>query len=110
MRNETKERIQRIRSRVLTGRASLSDLKTQLAANTDKYLNWLLQQTSNWLDDVEVLFLAILEDGRTPPRPAAEESRALDYAEFFLERFAMAQLEAVQEMVAKFGPSVRSMG
>jgi hypothetical protein len=73
-------------------------------------VNQLLQQASNWLDDVETLFLGILKQDRMPPRSAAEESRVLDHAEFFLHRIAMPQLKAIQEMVAKFGPTVQSIG
>jgi hypothetical protein len=94
----------------LAGKASISGLKAQLAGNTDKYVNQLLQLASNWFDDVEVLWLGILKDERTPPRTLAEESRVLDYTEFFLERFAVPQLKAIQDMVAKFGPNVQSVG
>jgi hypothetical protein len=110
MHNETNERVQRIRSRVLAEKAALAELKAQLADNTDKYVKQLLQQASNGFDDVEVLFLGILQDERIPPRTPAEESRVLDHAEFFLERVAVPLLKAIQDMVAKFGPNVQSIG
>jgi hypothetical protein len=99
-----------IRSRVLAGMASISDLKAQLAGNRDKYVNQLLQQTLNAFDDVEVLFIGILRDDRMPPRTLAEESRVLDHAEFVLERIAAPLLKAIQDMVAKFGPKILSVG
>ena len=110
MHSETNERIQGIRSRVVAGKAEISGLKAQLEGNTDRYVNQLLQQASNWFDDVEVLWLGILKDERTPPRTVAEESRVLDYAEFFLERIAGPQLRAIQDIVAKFGLNVQSVG
>jgi hypothetical protein len=94
MHNETNECVQRLRSKVLTGIASLGELEAQLAGNADKYLNQLLQQASNWFDDVEVR-LGILKDNRMPPRNVAEELRVLDHAEFFLERVAEPQLKAI---------------
>jgi hypothetical protein len=110
MHTETNERMERIRSDVRAGQAALSDLKTQLAANTDKYVNQILQLASNWFDDVETLFLGMLKQEQTPPRTLAEESRVLGSAEYFLHRMAIPQLKAIQKMVAKFGPSVRSIG
>jgi hypothetical protein len=109
MHSETNDRIQRIRSRVLAERASISGLKTQLTGNTDKYVNEQLNLTSNWFDDVEVGFLGIFRDDPRP-RTLAEESWVLDQTEFFLERVAIPQLKAIQEMVATFGPNVRSVG
>jgi hypothetical protein len=44
------------------------------------------------------------------PRTLAEESRVLDHAEFVLERIAAPQLKAIQDMVAKFGPKILSVG
>ncbi len=107
MHSETNDRAQRIRSKVLAGKASISDLNAQI---TDNYVKQLLQQASNWFDDVEVHFLGNLQHERIPPRTLAEESRWLDYAEFFLERVAVPQLKAVQDMVAKFGPNIQSIG
>jgi hypothetical protein len=52
------------------------------------------------------LFLGILKEERTPPRSLSEESRVLDHAEFLLERIAIPQLKAIQDMVAKFGPNL----
>lgn len=107
MYGETNDRIQRIQSKVLAGKASISDLNTQI---TDNYVKQLLQQASNWFDDVEVHFLGNLRHERIPPRTLAEESRWLDEAEFFLERVAVSQLRAVQDMVAKFGANIQSIG
>ena len=110
MHSDTNERMEGIRSRVLTGLASISDLKGQLAGKADKYMNQLLQHTLNAFDDVEVVFIGILNKDRMPPRTRAEESRVLDHAEFLLERIAVPQLKAIQEMVAKFGPKILSAG
>jgi len=110
MHTETTERVQAIQSEVLARKASLAELKVQLADDPDKYVKELLQQASNQFDDVEVLFLGILRDERVPPRTLAEESRVLDRAEFFLQRIAVPQLKAIQDMIAKFGPNVQSIG
>ncbi len=107
MHSQTNDRIQRIRSKVLAGKASISDLNAQI---TDNYVKQLLQHASNWFDDVEVHFLKNLQHDRKPPRTLAEESRWLDHAEFFLERVAVSQLKAVQDMVARFGPNIQSIG
>jgi hypothetical protein len=48
--------------------------------------------------------------GRNAAANRAEESRVLDHAEFVLERIAAPQLNAIQEMVAKFGPTILSTG
>jgi hypothetical protein len=109
MHNETNARVQEIRSKVLAGKASLTELKAQLAGNRDRYVNQLLQQASNWFDDVEVI-LGILKDGRMPQRTPAEESRVLDGAQFLLKRVAVPQLNAIQDMVARFGPNIQSIG
>jgi len=61
-------------------------------------------------DDLEASFVGILKTDRTPPRTVAEESRVLDHAEFVLERIAVPQLKAIQDMVAKFGPKILSTG
>ena len=106
MHSETNERLQIIRSEVAGGKTSISDLKTRLADNADRYINHVLQQGSNSFDDVELLFLGILKEERTPPRSLSEESRVLDHAEFLLERIAIPQLKAIQDMVAKFGPNL----
>ncbi len=110
MRTETYDRVQSIRSKVLAGKASISDLNAQLADNTDNYVKQLLRQGSNWLDHVEALFLGSLQHERKPPRTLAEESRLLDHAGFFLEKIALPRLKAVQDMVAKFGANIQSIG
>ena len=110
MHSDTNERMEGIRSRVLAGMASISDLKGQLAGKADKYVNQLLQQASNAFDDVEVSFIGILKTDRMAPRTRAEESRVLDHAEFVLDRIAVPQLKAIQDMVAKFGPKILSAG
>jgi uncharacterized damage-inducible protein DinB len=107
MHNETSERVQKIRSRVLAGKAAVADLHAQI---TDDHVKQLLQQVLNHLDDVEVLWLGNLQHEQRPLRTIAEESRWLDQTEFFLERIALPQLEAVQEMVATFGPNVLLRG
>jgi hypothetical protein len=107
MYGETNDRIQRIQSKILAGKASISDLKSQI---TDNNVKRLLQQASNWFDDVAVLFLRELQHERIPPRTLAEESKWLDHAEFFLERVAVPQLQAVKDMIAKFGPTIRLIG
>ena len=107
MHSETNDRIQIIRSKVLAGKASISDLNAQV---TDNYVKQLLQQASNWFDDVEVQFLRNLQHDPIPPRTVAEESIWLDHAEFFLERVAVPHLKAVQDMAVKFGPKIRSIG
>ena len=108
--SQTAERVQRIKSRVLERKASVSNLKTQLSHNSDNHINPQLQQVSNWLDYAEVSFLGILKQERVPPRTLEDESWLLDQAEFFLERVVDQQLEAIQDMVAKFGPKAQSIG
>jgi hypothetical protein len=107
MHSQTNDRIQRIQSKVQAGRASISDLGAQI---TDNYVKQMLQRASNWFDDVDVYFLGNIRDERTPGRTVAEESMWLDHAEFVLERIAFPQLKAVQDMVAKFGPNIQSIG
>jgi len=107
MHSETRERVERIRAKALAGKASVSDLNAQI---TDAYVKQLLKLASNWFDDVEVFWIGTLQRDRMPPRSLAEESRWLDQAEFFLESIARPQLKAVQDMVAKFGPNLQSIG
>lgn len=108
MHQETAERLQRIRSKIQEGRAALAKLKVQLADNTDKQVNQLVQQASSRFDDIGVFFLGILKDERVPPRTLADESRVLDEAESFLERVAVEQLKTLQDMVAKLRPNLES--
>jgi hypothetical protein len=107
MHSETNDRIKRIQSKVLAGKASISDLNAQI---TDSYVKEMLQRASNWFDDVEVHFLRSIQHERTPLRTLAEESIWLDHAEFILERIAVPQLKAVRDMVAEFGPNIQSIG
>ncbi len=58
MYSETNDRIQRMQSKVLAGKASISDLNAQIS---DNYVKQLLQHASNWFDDVEVHFLKNLQ-------------------------------------------------
>ena len=108
MHSEMGEHMERIHSKVQIEKSMLSDLKAQLASNTDRYVNQLLRQASNWLNEVEVLYLGILKDERFPPRTLAEETRILDQADFLLEKVTIPQLRTIQEMVTQFGLSVQS--
>jgi len=109
MQSETIERMGRIRSRGEAGKAALAELKAQLADNNDKYIKEQVQRVANSFNDVED-FLAILNDERMPPRTSSEESRVLDHAEFFLEKITLPQLKAVQDLIAKFGANIQSIG
>jgi len=76
MYSETSDRIQRIRAKVLAGKASIAELDAQV---TDNCVKQLLRQASNSFDDVEVLWLGVVLQERTPPRTLAEESRYIDH-------------------------------
>jgi hypothetical protein len=106
MHTEIQQRMKQIQSRLDAGRASLSELKSQLADNDDECVKGVLQELSNKFSDVKD-FLAPLKHERMPPRNLSDESTILDRAEFWLERIALAQLKALQDMVAKFGPGVQ---
>ncbi len=110
MHSQTAARVEKIKSRVLEGRTSLSQLKAQLSHNTDKHVNELLRQTAYWFDDVKSSFLGMMVKEQRPPRTLEDESYLLNQAEFFLERVVEPQLKAIQDMVAKFGPNVHPIG
>jgi hypothetical protein len=110
MYSESEKRRNRIQSRVREGKVALLELEATLAGNSDKHVNDLLRQASNWLNDVEVSFLGMLAKDQQPPRTIQQEAFILDHAEFFLERVAMLQVKSLQDLVAKFGPNLQSVG
>ncbi|MDA2929334.1 hypothetical protein MYX84_05205 [Acidobacteria bacterium AH-259-O06] len=97
------ERVEAIRSRVAAEMKSVSDLE---ALVKDPYIRGQLQQVRNWLDDIEAFFLESLSrEARTPE----EESTWLSHAEMTLH-LAARQRKSIQDLVAKYGPNITSIG
>jgi uncharacterized coiled-coil protein SlyX len=110
MHKQTAERIERLRSRASIAEASLSDLKEQLAANQDEWVNAQLKLAEGTLTDVEAFFIGTLKREEHPPRTLAQEAYILNHAEYHLEKVVLPQIKAIKDMVTKFGPSVRTFG
>jgi hypothetical protein len=107
---KTIERLEQVKIRVLRSKDSLSKLKALLSKNHDTYINELLRQASYWFDDMETDYFAMLAKEQNPPRTLQQEFFILNHAEFFLERVAIPQLKALQDMVDKHGPDLTTIG
>ena len=100
--NLLNDRVQEIRSKVVAERALIADLNDRIK---DSYLKRQLQFALCTLDDVENVFLGkALQEPRTP----AAESAWIGYTEQVFQ-IAVQQRKVVDELIAKFGPSLISI-
>lgn len=100
--NQSNDRVQEIRSRVVAERALIADLDGRIK---DSYLKRQLQFALCTLDDVENFFLG---KALQEPRTLAAESAWVGYAEQVFQ-IAVQQRKVVDELVARFGPSLISI-
>jgi hypothetical protein len=102
MQSEGNDRVQEIRSKVLAERGLVSTLAGQIS---DSGLKQQLQQASDWLDEVEDVFL---QSAVQEPRSPDALSRWLSHAELPLQ-WAVQRRKKMQEIVATYGSNAQSM-
>ena len=97
---ESEYRVQDLRNELYEERTILADLEGQLIAS---YMRQWIQRITHTLDDVENFFLGSLDrESRTP----TAKSKWIGHAEFVFHQIAVPQRKQVQDIVAKYGPSV----
>jgi len=98
------ERVKAIRNRAASQMQIVSDFEV---AVHDPGMTERLEFIRHFLEDIESFFLGSLaREQRTPEG----EAYVLQNAEMVLERLIAPQVKQVQEIVAKFGPNVQSVG
>jgi len=110
MRPETEKQVESLRQAVKAANEELNHVKTTLAGNDDKYINGLIRQASFWLDDVETFFIGMLREERMPPRTLAEESTIVSNAARHFDTVALPLVKNIRDLVARYGPTITSVG
>ncbi len=109
MHPETAERVAFIRGRVADAKKELDRAKTALAQNDDKYINDRIKLADFWLGDVDILYLAMLEKERFPPRSLGEELSIIYGTDMHLNS-ALSKIREITDMIKTYGPNVRLVG
>jgi hypothetical protein len=97
------ERVDAIRRTAAAKLKQVEELERQLK---DSYMLGRLKQVRHWFEDVENFFLSSLEK---ESRTAEAEAQWLSGAEWALQ-MGIGQLKTIQDIVAKYGPNVVTMG
>src|SRR2546421_20287 len=98
-----KERVEALRSAAATNLKTVEELEAKLK---DAYMLGRLTQVRHWFGDVENFFLSSLtKESRTPDA----EARWLDGADWALQ-MGVRQFKEIQDVIAKYGADVVSIG
>lgn len=86
MYTETEKRVEILRGRVKAAKDELDEAKERFGTNTDKILAQEISKYYGWLNDIETVYIRLLEADQSWMRTLAEELTIIEGAELDLQK------------------------
>jgi hypothetical protein len=110
MQPEIEKRVEHLRNRIAAATKELDEATARFGSNSDEYLYSRIKQAYFWLDDLETIFIAMVQEERSPPKTLTEELWILQTAETDLANITMPLVKQISLWSTTYGEKFQSIG